>query len=87
MTDEALPNITAIGYKTRALAAESECEALRERLAALERVAEAPQECVTDCDLALAEALGASSVRKYGSHAEAVRAEMKRRTTPETDHE
>jgi hypothetical protein len=33
----------------------------------------------------LAEVLGASSVRKYGSHAEAVRAEMKRRTTPETD--
>jgi hypothetical protein len=34
-----------------------------------------------------AEVLGASSLRKYGSHAEAVRAEMKRRTTPETDHE
>jgi Arc/MetJ-type ribon-helix-helix transcriptional regulator len=35
----------------------------------------------------LAEALGASEVRRYGSHDEAVRAEMKRRTTPETDHE
>jgi hypothetical protein len=35
----------------------------------------------------LAEALGASEVRQYGSHDEAVRAEMKRRTTPETDHE